>query len=113
MAFSGLFDLLIAFALLVLLVGSFVLFLVPTRVGRGGRVWLLVASLAGTGLLILFNVAYFNGFGTDPVIGSPTAAQVTETWMGSGGVRCRKKPRVRRTSRDGKTRLTSLCADLS
>jgi hypothetical protein len=30
-------------------------------------------------LLVLFNVAYFNGFGTDPVIGTPTRAQVTGT----------------------------------
>jgi hypothetical protein len=50
-------------------------------------VWLLVASLAGIGLFILFNVTYFNGFGTDPVIGSPTGAQVTGTWVGTDGAR--------------------------
>lgn len=89
MAFFGLFDLLIALALVVLLVGSIVLFMLPrlTGAGRAMRVWLLTASLAGTGLFILFNVAYFNGFGTDPVIGLPTGAQVTGTWVGTGGAR--------------------------
>ena len=38
-----------------------------------------MASLAAMGLFILFNVVYFNGFGTDPVIGSPAPAQVTGT----------------------------------
>jgi hypothetical protein len=88
-AFFGLFDLLIALVLFGLLVSSIVLFLRPrlSRAGRVARVWLLVTSLAGIGLFILFNVAYFNGFGTDPVIGSPTRAQVTGTWMGTGGAR--------------------------
>ncbi len=94
MAFFGLFDLLIALALFVFLVSSIVLFLLPrlTGAGRVTRVWLLVASLAGTGLFILFNVAYFNGFGTDPVIGSPTGAQVWGTWVGSGGARLVLRP---------------------
>jgi hypothetical protein len=85
-AFFGLFDLLIALALLAFLVSSIVLVLLPrfTGAGRVTRVWLLVASLAGTGLFILFNVVYFN---TDPVIGSPTHAQATGTWVGSGGAR--------------------------
>jgi hypothetical protein len=84
----GLFDLAIAFGLLVGLIGSIVFILLPqrvARVGRAVRVWLLVGSLAGAGLFVLFNVAYFNGFGTDPVIGSPTRAQVTGTWIGEKG----------------------------
>jgi hypothetical protein len=51
---------------------------------RGGVV-VLCALGAALVLLVLFNVAYFNGFGTDPVIGTPTRAQVTGTWVGDGG----------------------------
>ncbi len=87
MAFFGLFDLLTALVLLGLLVSSIVRFLLPrrTRAGRVRRVWLLVASLTGIGLFVLFNAAYFTW--TDPVIGSPTDAQVTGTWVGTGGAR--------------------------
>jgi hypothetical protein len=77
----GLFDLAIAFWLLAGLVGSIVFFLLRGRVA----LWLLVAFLAGAGLFVLFNVAYFNGFDTDPVIGSPSPAQVTGTWGGDHG----------------------------
>jgi hypothetical protein len=90
MALFGLFDLAIALVLLVFLVSSVVMLLRPARgdrAGRAGRAWPLAASLAGTGLFVVFNVAYFNGFGTDPVIGSPTDAQVTGTWVGNGGAR--------------------------
>jgi hypothetical protein len=81
----GLFELGITFLLGVLLLGS-VAFFVPRKVGRLGRavrVWPLVVSLAGTGLFVVFNVAYFNS-GADPVISSPTRAQVTGTWVGRG-----------------------------
>lgn len=86
MAFFGLFDLLIAVALLALLVTSILLVLRPrfTAAGRAARVGLLVASLAGTGLFILLNVQEFT---TDPVIGSPTVAQATGTWVGGGGAK--------------------------
>ncbi|HYK69775.1 MAG TPA: hypothetical protein VEV45_17655 [Streptosporangiaceae bacterium] len=83
----GLFDLGITVMLGLLLVGS-IAFLVPRNVGRLGRavrVWPLVVSLAGIGLFIDFNVAYFNG--TDPVISSPTRLQVIGTWVGNGGAR--------------------------
>jgi hypothetical protein len=36
--------------------------------------------------------AYVNGFGTDPLIGSPTPAQVTGTWVGSSGARLVLRP---------------------
>jgi hypothetical protein len=55
------------------------------RVRRTGAVtalWIFGAALV---LLVLFNVLYFNGFGTDPVLGSPTRAQVTGTWIGDHG----------------------------
>jgi hypothetical protein len=94
-ALFGLFDLAIVLVLLVFLVSSVVLLLRPARgarAGRAGRAWPLAASLAGTGLFVVFNVAYFNGFGTDPVIGSPTDAQVTGTWVGSGGATLVLKP---------------------
>lgn len=50
--------------------------------GAGTALWGLGSALA---LLVVFNVAYFNGFGTDPVIGTPTRAQVTGTWVGDYG----------------------------
>jgi hypothetical protein len=89
-ALFGLFDLAIALVLLVFLVSSVVMLFRPARgdrAGRAPRAWPLAASLAGTGLFVVFNVAYFNGFGTDPVIGSPTDAQVTGTWVGNDGAR--------------------------
>lgn len=55
------------------------------RVRGTGAVAVLWAFGAALALLVLFNVAYFNGFGTDPVIGSPTRAQVTGTWVGDHG----------------------------
>jgi len=87
MAF-GLFDLGIACALLAMLVASIVVLLLRVR----GAWWGLVAVLVGAGLFVLFNVAYFNGFGTDPVIGSPTRAQVTGTWVGDQGARLVLRP---------------------
>jgi len=90
----GLFDLGITVVLCLLLIGS-IAFLVPRRIGRLGRavrVWPLVVALVGTGLFVVFNVAYFNGFGTDPVISSPTRLQVTGTWVGSGGARLMLRP---------------------
>lgn len=84
----GLFDLAVAVALFAMLVGSIVVFLLRRRV----EWWLLVAVLVGAGLFALFNVAYFNGFGADPVIGSPTRAQVTGTWVGGQGARLVLRP---------------------
>lgn len=55
------------------------------RVRGTGAVAVLWAFGAALALLVLFNVAYFNGFGTDPVIGSPTRARVTGTWVGDHG----------------------------
>lgn len=55
------------------------------RVRRTGAVTVLWAFGAALVLLVLLNVAYFNGFGTDPVIGSPTRTQVTGTWIGDHG----------------------------
>ena len=46
-----------------------------------------MASLAAIGVFILLNVTLFNGFGTDPVIASPARAQVTGTWVGTGGTK--------------------------
>jgi len=94
-ALFGLFDLAIALVLLVFLVGSVVLLLRPARAARAGRAryaWPLAVSLAGSGLFVVFNVAYFNGFGTDPVIGSPTDAQVTGIWLGNAGATLVMKP---------------------
>jgi hypothetical protein len=80
-AVFGLLDLATAVVLLVI-------FARTVRVSlarRAARRWTLMASLAGIALFVLFNVAYFNGFGTDPVIGIPTRAQVTGTWVGNAG----------------------------
>ena len=55
------------------------------RVRRTGAVTILWIFGAALALLVLFNVAYFNGFGTNPVIGSPTRTQVTGTWVGDHG----------------------------
>jgi hypothetical protein len=89
----GLFDLVIALALLVLLVSSIAPFVRPRAATAGKHVrGRLVVSLAGIGIFILFNVVYFNGFGTDPVISSPTAAQVAGTWVGSGGAKLVLRP---------------------
>lgn len=53
------------------------------RAQRTAAVTLLWTFGAALALLVLFNVAYFNG--TDPVIGSPTRTQVTGTWIGDHG----------------------------
>lgn len=88
-AFFSLFDLTIALGLLAYFVAAIVVFLVPRLTGarRAVRLWFLVSALAGVGLFVVFNVAYFNGFGTDPVINSPTPAQVTGSWIGPSGAR--------------------------
>lgn len=91
----GLFDLAIAVVLLVFFVRSAIIFRWPfrnSRAGRAARTWPLVASLAGIALFVLFNAAYFNGFGTDPVIGTPTHAWVTGTWVGNAGATLVLKP---------------------
>jgi hypothetical protein len=91
----GLFDLAIAVVLLVFFVRPVVAFRRPvpdSRAGRTVRPWPLAASLAGIALFVLFNVAYFNGFGTDPVIGIPTRVQITGTWVGTAGATLVVKP---------------------
>lgn len=55
------------------------------RVRRTGAVTVLWTFGAALALLVLFNVAYFNGFSSDPVIDSPTRTQVTGTWVGDHG----------------------------
>jgi hypothetical protein len=100
MVIFGIFDLLIGGGLVVGFIGCLIVIAWPRlarlvggqdggaaavrrgrrRVGLGAAAY--VVALA---LLFLFNVAYFNGFGTDPVIGLPTRAQVTGTWVGDHG----------------------------
>lgn len=63
-----------------------------TGVRGAVRLWVLASALAGVGLFVVFNVAYFNGFGTDPVINSLTPAQVTGTWIGANGARLVLRP---------------------
>lgn len=114
MAIFGIFDFLIGGGLIVGLIAAL---LGPSRVmivGENGGpatarrvrrsagavavLWTFGAALAA---LVLFNVAYFNGFGTDPVIGSPTRAQVTGTWVGDHGATLVLRP-------DGTFTATSL-----
>lgn len=81
----GLLDLATAVVLLVFLVWALIVFVRSvrgSRARRAARSWPLAASLAGIALFVLFNL---NGFGTDPVIGTPTRAQVTGTWVGNAG----------------------------
>jgi hypothetical protein len=81
MAIFGIFDLLIGGGLIAGLIVSLV-----ARVRRGtGSVAVPAVFGAALALLVLLNVVYFNGFGTDPVISSPTRAQVTGTWVGDHG----------------------------
>lgn len=101
MAIFGIFDLLIGSALIAGLIAAAVAAVrlrsarviaqenggpaAAGRVRRTGAVTVLWAFGAALVLLVLFNVAYFNGFGTDPVIGSPILTQVTGTWIGDHG----------------------------
>jgi hypothetical protein len=82
MAIFGIFDLLAGGGVIV----GFIAGLAATiRLRSTGSVVALCACGVALVLFVLFNVAYFNGFGTDPVIGSPTRAQVTGTWVGDYG----------------------------
>jgi hypothetical protein len=83
-AFFGLIDLMVALALLGCFVAAIVLILLPglTSARRAARVWFLVTALAGIGLFVAFNVAYFNP-GDQPV--TPTRAQLTGTWIAASG----------------------------
>lgn len=81
MAIFGIFDFLLGGGLIAGLIFS-----LAARVLRGaGSVAVPAVFGAGLALLVVLNVAYFNGFGTDPVIGSPVRAQVTGTWVGDHG----------------------------
>lgn len=97
MAIFGIFDLFVGVGLIVGLIAAGVTRMrsvkvivwetggpAPVRRGRGAVVALLICGVALV-LLVLLNVAYFNGFGTDPVIDTPTPAQVTGTWAGHHG----------------------------
>lgn len=90
-AFFGLIDLMTALVLLGCLVAAIALLLLPRlkRARKAARLWFLVTTLAGIGLFVAFNVAYFNP-GDQPI--SPTRAQVTGTWFAARGARLVLRP---------------------
>jgi hypothetical protein len=97
-AFLGLFDLMAALAVLTCFVAAIVLILLPrlTNVRRATRVWFVVAALAGAGLFVAFNVAYFSP-GDQPI--TPTRAQVTGTWIAASGAQLVLRPNGTFTAR--------------
>ena len=82
MAIFGIFDFLIGGGLIA---GLFVS-LIARVLRSAGAVAVPAVFGAALALLALLNVAYFNGFGTDPVIGSPARAQVRLCRMGRAAV---------------------------